>query len=124
MKSQQFFTLLAGLLVFVAITSGANALSSTSNEDSIRVGAYGSVSNWRAVARDQLIIWNGPSRAYLVKVWRPYANSLRNSETIGITRTNGRITKFDSILVRGQKLPIKFIRRIDPQVAKAMRYRT
>ena len=93
------------------------------NENSIWVGSYGSISNWRAVARDELILWNGPSHAYLVKVWRSHAGALRNSEALGVSRTAGRITKFDSVFVRGQRLPIMAIRRIDPQVARAMHYR-
>lgn len=113
--------LFAGLLATFAFSPAANAVPR--NENSIWIGSYGSISNWRAVARDELIMWNGPSRAYLVKVWRPYGAGLRSSETIGFTRTAGRITKFDTIYVRGQRLPIKFIQRIDPQVAKSMRYR-
>lgn len=110
-------TLVAGLAV------GSNAHAARSDH-SIWVGSYGSISNWRAVARDEVILWNGPSRAYLVKVWRPTGSALRFSDTIGVTTTAGRITKFDSVLVRGQRLPIKQIQRIDAQVAKAMRYRS
>ena len=105
----------------IALTPNANAARS---DHSIWVGSYGSISNWRAVARDQVILWNGPSRAYLVEVWRPTGGALRFSEAIGVTTTAGRVTKFDSILVRGQRLPIKQIQRIDPQLAKAMRYRS
>ena len=121
MKKYVVALVFAGLLGSFATSPEANAASR--NENSIWVGSYGSISNWRPVARDELILWNGPSRAYLVKVWRPHAGSLRNSESIGVTRTAGRITKFDSIFVRGQKLPIKHIQRIDPQMAKSMRYR-
>lgn len=121
MKKYLFVVVFAGLIGGFALSPDANAASR--NENSIWIGSYGSISNWRAVARDELILWNGPSHAYLVKVWRPHAGSLRFSETIGVTRTAGRITKFDSIFVRGQKLPIKHIQRIDPQMAKSMRYR-
>ena len=121
MKTYLVVFLLAGFVVNAAFSPAANAVPR--NENSIWVGSYGSISNWRPVARDELILWNGPSHAYLVKVWRPHAGALRSSEAIGISRTAGRITKFDSVFVHGQKLPIKFIQKIDPQVAKAMRYR-
>ena len=110
-------TLLAGVAL-------APNVSAARSDNSIWVGSYGSISSWRAVARDQVILWNGPSRAYLVEVWRPTGGALRASEAIGVTTTAGRVTKFDSILVRGQRLPIRQIQRLDPQVAKAMRYRS
>ncbi|MDH3641181.1 MAG: DUF6491 family protein [Gammaproteobacteria bacterium] len=120
MKNRTSSIVIAGLLISCAVfASGADAVART---DSIWIGSYGSISNWRAVARDELVLWNGPSRAYLVKVWRP-AGGLRFAETIGVTQTAGRITKFDSVLVRGQRLPIKQIRRLDPAVARSMRYR-
>ena len=78
--------------------------------------------SWRPVARDQLIVWASPSRAYLVKIWRP-VQSLRFVDTLGVTRTAGRVTTFDRVIVDGQRLPIKAIRRLDPQVAREMSYR-
>ena len=120
MKTRIFPIVVAGLLASsAAFVPSANAAASA---DSIWIGSYGSISSWRPVARDELILWNGPSRAYLVKVWRP-VSSLRFAETIGVTRTAGRVTKFDKVLVRGQRLPIKQIWRLDPKVARAMRYR-
>lgn len=121
MKKYLVVLVFAGLFGSFTLSPEANAASR--NENSIWVGSYGSISSWRPVARDELILWNGPSRAYLVKVWRPHAGSLRSSEAIGVTQTAGRITKFDSILLRGQRLPIKYIQRINPQMAKSMRYR-
>ncbi|MCZ6710898.1 MAG: DUF6491 family protein [Gammaproteobacteria bacterium] len=121
MNTRNFRVAFAGLLIASAVLgSSANAAV---RADSIWIGSYGSISNWRAVARDELILWNGPSRAYLVKVW-PSASGLRFAETIGVTRTAGRITKFDTVLVRGRRLPIKTIQRLDPQAARAMRYRS
>ena len=120
MKTRIFPLVFAGLLASSAAFAPI-AMAATS-ADSIWIGSYGSISNWRPVARDELIIWNGPSKAYLVKVW-PSAGGLRFAETIGVTRTAGRITKFDTVLVRGQRLPIKQIQRLDPEVARAMRYR-
>ena len=119
MKTKIFRRVFAGLLASsAAFAPYANAVTSA---DSIWVGSYGSISNWRPVARDELILWNGFSQAYLVKIWRP-AGSLRFANAIGVTRTAGRVTKFDAVLVRGERLPIKQIRRLDPDVARAMRY--
>ena len=121
MKTTFFPMVFAGLLV--SSTAFAPSANAATNADSIWVGRYGSISNWRPVARDELILWNGFSQAYLVKVWRP-AGSLRFANSIGVTRTAGRITKFDAVVVRGERLPIKQIQRLDPEVARDMRYRS
>lgn len=121
MKTTFFPMVFAGLLV--SSTAFAPSANAATNADSIWVGSYGSISNWRPVARDELILWNGFSQAYLVKVWRP-AGSLRFANSIGVTRTAGRITKFDAVVVRGERLPIKQIQRLDPEVARDMRYRS
>ena len=121
MKTTFFPMVFAGLLV--SSTAFAPSANAATNADSIWVGSYGSISNWRPVARDELILWNGFSQAYLVKVWRP-AGSLRFANSIGETRTAGRITKFDAVVVRGERLPIKQIQRLDPEVARDMRYRS
>ena len=118
MKTTFFPMVFAGLLV--SSTAFAPSANAATNADSIWVGSYGSISNWRPVARDELILWNGFSQAYLVKVWRP-AGSLRFANSIGVTRTAGRITKFDAVVVRGERLPIK---QMDPEVARDMRYRS
>ena len=121
MKTTFFPMVFAGLLA--SSTAFAPSANAATNADSIWVGSYGSISNWRPVARDELILWNGFSQAYLVKVWRP-AGSLRFANSIGVTRTAGRITKFDAVVVRGERLPIKQIQRLDPEVARDMRYRS
>ena len=78
-------------------------------------------SNWRAVSRDELILWAAPSRPYLIKIWRP-VTSLRFVHAIGITSTAGRVTKFDKVIVDGQRLPIKSITPLDLETAKNMRW--
>lgn len=112
----------AGLIVLSLGTFGGVAHASYA-DDSIWVGSYGSINNWRPVARDELILWASPKRAYLVKIWRPH-HSLRFVHTIGVTRTAGRVTDFDQVIVDGQRVPIKSIERLDAQVAKGMKYRT
>ena len=101
----------------------APVTASTSDEvkanQSIRMG--GSFSNWRAVSRDELILWATPSRPYLIKIWRPLT-SLRFVNTIGVTTSAGRVTKFDKVIVDGQRLPIKSIRSLDRETAKDLRW--
>lgn len=112
----------AGLLMFAApsfATSGSAPHSKS--HDSIWIGSYGRLHNWRAVSRDELILWASPSRPYLVKIWRPFT-SLKFAHTIGVTSTIGRIDKFERVIVDGQRLPIKSIVALDRESAKAMRW--
>ncbi len=108
------------LSLLLAASSGTWALG---NDDSIWVGTFGSnsLNGWRAVDRDALIVWASPSRPYLVRIAQPHVG-LRFANNIGFSQTVGRITKFDDLYVRGYRVPIRSIQRLDPQVAKAMRY--
>ncbi len=125
MQRQKIRHLILPVLITGLLAGSFNATASASKagqrEDSIWVGAYGSINNWRAVSQDELILWTGPKRAYLVKIWRPF-RSLRHANAIGVTRFGGRITEFDQVIVGGQRLPIKTIQRLDAKVAKAMKY--
>ena len=88
---------------------------------SIWLGSGGRISNWRPISRDELIIWASPSKPYLVKIWRPFT-SLRFVQAIGVTSTTGHVTKFDSVIVDGQRLPIKSIVALDRETAKELRW--
>ena len=112
---------IAGSLFTLAQPAFANHGDTSRADDSIWIGSYGSISSWRPVSNNELIVWASPSRAYLVEIWRP-TRGLRFANRLGISRTVGRITRFDSVYVDGQRLPITAIRRIDAKVAKGMKY--
>ena len=116
-------SLVAVALVALAAPTFAASKSASGYQanPSIWIGRGAGFSNWRAVGRDELIIWASPSRPYLVKIWRPYT-SLRFVHTIGVTSTIGRVTKFDNVIVDGQRLPIKSIVRLDRETAKELRW--
>lgn len=112
------------IVVAVALVGLSAPVTASTDEDvranqSIWMGA--GFNDWRAVSRDELIIWATPSRPYLVKIWRP-STSLRFVNTIGVTSSAGRVTKFDNIIVDGQRLPIKSIKALDRQAAKDLRW--
>lgn len=123
MKSKMIVTLLATLL---AVSTPALAVSKSYKEsrrsDSIWLHRGNRLHDWRAVGRDQLLIWASPSRAYLVKIWRPYS-SLRFARYIGVTSTAGRVTRFDRVIVNGERLPIRSIVALDREYAKNLRWR-
>ncbi len=112
-------TLLTAGTLALAAPDTAQARTTEIGDQSIWIGTYGRLHSWRAVSRDELIIWAMPSKPYLVRIWRP-ATGLRFAERIGVSSTAGRITKFDSVFVNGYRAPIKSIEALDKEVARAM----
>lgn len=113
------------LIALLAASTQAKAVAKSetvkSKSDSIWLPSGNRVHNWRAVGRDALILWSSPSKAYLVKIWRPYT-SLRFAHVIGVTSFAGRVTKFDNVIVNGQRLPIRSIVALDKEVARNLSY--
>ena len=115
-------------LVALCVLLGGNApavahqVRDENRSESIWIGDFGArLHNWRAISRTELIIWASPSRPYLVTTRFPQAR-LRHGQTIGVTTTAGRITKFESILVDGWRVPIASIVALDRQTAKELRW--
>ena len=119
----KFLSILIALAITVSVSGPALASgeSESKKSDSIFIGSFGQLHSWRAVSRDEIIVWASPSRPYLIKTWRP-TSSLRFANAIGVTSTVGRVTTFDKIIVDGQRLPIKSITAIDREAAKSMRW--
>ncbi len=117
------FTLTAAALLVLSVPTFATSTPGPDSvvKNSIWLGSSGNLSNWRAISRDELIIWATPFKPYLVKIWRPF-RSLRFVQTIGVTSTTGRVTTLDSVIVDGQRLPIKTIVALDREAAKSLKW--
>ncbi|MEZ5500194.1 MAG: DUF6491 family protein [Steroidobacteraceae bacterium] len=76
------------------------------------------VDHWELAGPYQVVLWTGVNDAHLLTVWDS-CNELNFAERIGVTSTGSSITKFDSVRVRGQRCPIKEIRRIDVKQMKS-----
>lgn len=113
--------LIAASLLTLSTATSTAATSKINTNESIWLGGSNGSADWRAVGRDELIIWSSRNKSYLVKIWRPY-RSLKFVNTIGFQTTANRLTTFDSIFIDGQRLPIKSIIALDPNIAKEMRY--
>ena len=68
--------------------------------------------SWSAVGRDRLIVWDGPSRAYLIVVREP-CSELKFAESVAVTSTLRSVSKFESVRVGRDRCPINEIRPID-----------
>ncbi len=112
----------AALLTLSAPTMAtSDSGSEIRTNQSIWIGSWGRINSWRPVSRDELILWASPTRPYLVKIWRPIT-SLRFVHSIGVSTTAGRVSKFDYVIVDGQRRPIKSIVALDRETAKEMRW--
>ena len=86
-----------------------------------RVQTFNRIDNWAPIGRDSLIIWTTPFRPYLVELSSP-SYDLRYVERIGLTSTAGTVyAKFDDVIVRGIRYPIRSIYEIDRNTARQLR---
>ncbi len=119
----KYWTLTFVTVALLALSAPAPTATSTELKanQSIWLGGRGNLNSWRAVGRDELILWASPSKPYLIKIWRPFT-SLRFVNAIGVTTTGGRVTKFEKVIIDGQRLPIKSIVALDRETAKNLRW--
>ena len=75
---------------------------------------------WTPVSRNQLVVWNGPNEAYLIKVWDT-CRDLMFANGIGVTSTTRTISRFEKVRVGRDSCPIEEIRPIDVKHLKADR---
>jgi hypothetical protein len=76
--------------------------------------------SWEPISRTQLVLWTTVNDAYLLTI-TGNCPELSYSEAVGVTSTTSQITKFDSVIVRGNRCPIKQIQPIDVERMKADR---
>lgn len=79
--------------------------------------------SWEPISRTQLVLRTSMNDAYLLTVdgnctELPYAN------TIGVTTTGMQVTRFDNVLVRGDRCMIRQIQPIDVKQMRADRRAT
>jgi hypothetical protein len=74
---------------------------------------FGRFDGWKAVSRDEALIWTTPAKAYLLKVQSP-CEDLRFATRIGLTSTlNAVYSRYDHVTVRGRQCRIELIRPVD-----------
>lgn len=78
------------------------------------------VTGWTALSRNKLVVWTGVSDAYLLTVWDT-CRDLQFVERIRVTQTGSSISRFDKVIVRGDRCPITEIRPVDVAQMRADR---
>jgi hypothetical protein len=74
--------------------------------------------SWEPISRTQLVLRTTMNDAYLLTV-DGTCSELPFAETIGVTTTGNQVTRFDTVLVRGNRCMIRQIRPIDIRQMRA-----
>jgi len=80
----------------------------------------GNFDGWNAVSRDQLVVWAGFNKAYLLKL-TGYCPDLQFAHAIAITSTANTVDKFEKVIVGRDRCLINEIRPLDTKQMKADR---
>jgi hypothetical protein len=80
----------------------------------------GNADGWAAVSKDQLVVWSGLNKAYLLTV-TGYCPDLQFANTIAVTSTGHTVDRFEKVLVGRDRCLINEIRPIDTKQMKADR---
>jgi hypothetical protein len=75
---------------------------------------------WSAVSKDQLVVWAGLNKAYLLTI-TGYCPDLQFANTIAVTSTGNTVDKFEKVIVGRDRCLIREIRPIDVKQMKADR---
>jgi len=74
--------------------------------------------SWEPINRTQLVLRTTMNQAYLLTV-DGTCTDLPFAQTIGVTTTGSQVTKFDKVLVRGDRCMIRQIQPIDVRQMRA-----
>jgi hypothetical protein len=72
---------------------------------------------WSAVSKDQLVVWTGLNKAYLLKI-EGYCPDLQFANAIAVTSTANTVDKFEKVLVGRDRCLINEIRPLDVKQMK------
>ena len=84
------------------------------------VRSLSAVNGWSPVSQTQLVIWTGVNEAWLLTVWDS-CRDLTFANGISVTRSGLRISKFDTVMVGGDRCRITEIRPVNVKQMKADR---
>jgi len=123
--------ILAGFLASACATTGGGLERSTGDKALARYEPYLEEpvdsftmfrhDSWEPLNRNQLVLYTTMNDAYLLTVMGP-CYELPFAQTVGVTTTGSSVTRFDSVIVRGNRCPITEIQPIDVERMKADRH--
>ena len=72
---------------------------------------------WSAVSKDQLVVWTGLNKAYLLSI-TGYCPDLQFANAIAVTSTANTVDKFEKVIVGKDRCFIQEIRPLDTKQMK------
>jgi hypothetical protein len=122
MKMSLFVTLLAatalaGCASTLAKLNGPKLDYTEYAGEPVKSFYMGNYDGWSAVSKDQLVVWSGVNKAYLLTV-TGYCPDLEFASRIAVTSTGNTVDKFEKVLVGRDSCLIKEIRPIDTKQMK------
>ena len=72
---------------------------------------------WSPVSKNQLVVWAGNNKAYLINV-TGYCPNLEFANTIAVTSTGNTVDKFEKVIVGRDRCFIETIRPVDVKQMK------
>jgi hypothetical protein len=113
------------LLVATALTAGLLAGCATGPKldytdyagEPVKSFYMNDLDGWNAVSKDQLVVWTGINKAYLLTI-AGYCPDLEFAHAIGVTSTGNTVDKFEKVLVGRDRCLIKEIRPLDTKQIK------
>ena len=72
---------------------------------------------WSPVSKDQLVVWSGINKAYLLTV-TGYCPDLQYANAVGVTSTANTVDKFEKVIVGKDRCFIDTIRPLDTKQMK------
>jgi hypothetical protein len=77
----------------------------------------GGADGWHAVSKDQVVVWSGMNKAYLLQL-TGYCPDLQFAQSIGLTSHGSTVDRFEKVIVGRDRCLIKEIRPIDTKQMK------
>jgi hypothetical protein len=83
----------------------------------VRSFYLGNFDGWSAVSKNQLVVWSGMNKAYLLTI-QGYCPDLQFAHAIAVTSTGSTVDRFEKVIVGRDRCLIKEIRPLDVKQMK------
>jgi hypothetical protein len=110
-------TILAGCASTLAKLNGPKLDYTEYAGEPVKSFYLGNYDGWSAVSKDQLVVWSGINKAYLLTI-TGYCPDLQFAQTVAVTSTGNTVDRFEKVIVGRDRCFIKEIRPIDTKQMK------
>ena len=110
-------TLLAGCASTLAKLNGPKLDYTEYAGEPVKSFYMSNFDGWSAINKDQLVVWSGMNKAYLIKV-AGYCPDLEFANAIAVTSTGNTVDRFEKVIVGRDRCLISEIRPIDVKQMK------